>query len=209
VSDFAIELNRRLSKAANGIAEDIMNKLSDSTGIPLKFGKQENQGENQGERKTDNTNTGDSRPSNPFADQIVQESPANKLQKLARSANSDSSDPVEVMRALARKNEQELRYKSGNPRASDSEVVGAYLLDRTIKLNEEKKLESTIGRTPDMNDANDFSRAIRQVKEVLQRDLGATPNNDADLLKRISHNLSAAQFQKAGVPAPSYEQIKK
>lgn len=205
MSDFAIELNKRLSKTANGIAEDIMNKLSESTGIPLKFGKQEN----QGERKTDNTNTGDNRPSNPFADQIVQESPASKLQKLARSANSDSSDPVEVMRALARKNEQELRDKSGNPRATDSEVVGAFLLDRTIKLNEEKKLATTIGRTPDMNDANDFSRAIRQVKEVLQRDLGATPNNDADLLKRISHNLSAAQFQKAGVPAPSYEQIKK
>lgn len=208
MSDFAIELNKRLSKAANGIAEDIMNKLSESTGIPLKFGKPDNQGGNQSDRKTDNANNGDNRPSNPFAD-IVQETAASKLQKLARSANSDSSDPVEVMRALARKNEQELREKSGNPRATDSEVVGAFLLDRTIKLNEEKKLAATIGRAPDMNNANDFSRAIRQVKEVLQKDLGAAPNNDADLLKRISHSLAVAQFQKAGIPAPSYEQIKK
>ena len=206
MSDFAQELNRRLSESANGLANKLLDSLSETTGVPLRIGKP---GQNQGERKTDAPASSENRPDNPFADQAIVESAAVKLQRLGRGAGIDSSDPVEVMRALSRKNETELRERSGNPKASDSDVVAAFVLDKTVKLDSEKKLASVIGRSPDMNNANDFSRAIRQVKESMQNQLGAVPNNDSDFLKRVSHSLAAAQFQKAGVPAPSYEQIKK
>lgn len=207
MADFATELNRKLSKTANGIADSIMEKLSESTGLPLKIPKP---GEASTQRKPEAGSDGpDLIPRNPFSEQVVQETTASKLQKLARSANSDSSDPIEVMRALSRKNENELREKSGNPKASDSDVVAAFVLDRTVKLDSEKKLASVIGRTPDMNNTNDFSRAVRQVKEAMQNQIGSMPNNDSDFLKRVSHSLAVEQFQKAGVPAPSYEQVRK
>jgi hypothetical protein len=206
MSDFAIELNKRLSKTANGIAESIMEKLSESTGIPLKLGKPSDPTDRKPEVPA---STRDNTPRNPFADQIVEESAASKLQKLARAANSDSNDPIEVMRALSSKKESELRQQSGNPKASDADVVAAFVLDRTFKLDADKKLASVIGRNPDMNNTSDLVRAVRQVKEIAQKEIGAIPNNDSDFLKRISHKLAAEQFQKAGVPAPSYEQTKK
>lgn len=129
-----------------------------------------------------------------------------KLDMLAQRIGVERPDAISIMSKLSSKAESDMRNAAG-PGANDAAALDKYIDGNLTWLKQNGLMTENLKRDYDLNDPAQRSEAKAVQKENIRKILGAS--DDRDLFKRLAHNLASDVFAKAGLQAPSYEQMKK